>query len=154
MAHRILLIDDDEAVLEVFQMLLTARNYLVDCARDLHEAKTQFEQNEYAAVIADLSLAHGEPEGLEVLRYVSEYPLRPRIVVCSGYATTDVRDRVLSKGADVFLAKPFVFKRLLEELDRLLSDTGAQRVLQSSNSIGALAQQVIDAGTAQLAPLS
>jgi hypothetical protein len=35
-----------------------------------------------------------------------------------------------------------------------LSDTGAQRVLQSSNSIGALAQQVIDAGTAQLAPLS
>lgn len=125
MAHKILVIDDDRAVQDVFHTLLTSRNYVVDCALDMEEAKSQLGQSTYSVVVADLSLGHGEMEGLQVLEYLAREPSKPRIVVCSGYTTDDVKEKALVMGADMFLAKPFVFKTFLENLDNLLSNASA-----------------------------
>jgi CheY-like chemotaxis protein len=134
MAHRILLVDDDDAVLDVFQTLLTGRNYIVDCARNLPETEAQFRQHEYSLVISDLNLGHGKMDGLQVLWYVAQQPSKPKIVVCSGFLENDVRERVLDRGADVFLAKPFVFKQLFETLDQLLRDSAPCRSITAVDS--------------------
>jgi DNA-binding response OmpR family regulator len=147
MAHRILLIDDDEAVLDVFQLLLTSRNYIVDCARDMKEAEEHLGQdhNKYSVVIADLCLTHGEMEGLQVLEYISRQPFKPRIVVCSGNANSDVREKVRIMGADMFLTKPFIFKTFLEELGNLLNDALPPGAVQSVNNAGTSMRHAIDA---------
>jgi two-component system response regulator (stage 0 sporulation protein A) len=126
MAHKILVIDDDRAVLDVFHAFLTSRNYVVDCALDMEEAKSHLGQNTYSVVVADLSLGHGEMEGLQVLEYLAREPSKPRIVVCSGHTTTDIQEKVLVMGADMFLAKPFVFKMFLKNLEYLLSNASAE----------------------------
>lgn len=125
MVHKILVIDDDSAVLDVFHALLTSRNYVVDCALSMEEAKVQLAQSTYSVVVSDLGLGHGTTEGLQVLEYLAQEPSKPRIVVCSGYATTDVEEKVLSMGADMFFAKPFVFRTFLESLDYLLNNSSA-----------------------------
>lgn len=94
----------------------------MDCARDFEETQAQFCQHDYSLVIADLSLGDGEMEGLRIVRYIAQRASKPKILVCSGFWESDVRESVLGRGADAFLAKPFVFKQLFETLHRLLND--------------------------------
>lgn len=131
MPHRILLVDDYEAVLDVFHTLLTSRNYFVDCAHDLAEVEARFLENSYSLVITDLSLQHGESEGLLVLEYLARQTLKPRIVVWSGRSSIDMKEKVLSLGADRFLPKPLVFKALLENIEEMLSGASRHKPFQA-----------------------
>lgn len=135
MAHRLLLIDDDEAVLDVFKTLLTSRNFEVDCARDFAETQAQFAQHTYSLVIADLSLGDDDMEGLRVLQHIAQQPLKPRILICSGFWGNDIRESVLDRGADAFLAKPFVFKQLFEIIDQLLHDPAPRQPMPALRTI-------------------
>lgn len=120
MTDSILLVDDEEAVLEAFQALLDRNGYRVECASDLSAVEARCSQGRCAVAIVDLTLTGGEPEGLSVLRYLAGLSSRPRIIVWSGRSTEDVRDQVLSAGADVFLPKPVPFKLLMERIHELL----------------------------------
>ena len=126
MAHKILLIDDDRAILDVFNILLTSHNYIVDCAQDIDEAKAHLDKSNYSVVVADLGLEDGEMDGLRVFEYLAKQQSRPMTVVCSGNNASDVIEQALSMGADMFLAKPFVFKTFLKKLDDLLANFPAR----------------------------
>ena len=74
MNRRILIVDDEKAILLAFKKLLTSPNIMVDTAETIAEAENLLKKNIYDAVIADLRLtgANGE-EGLEIIKYVKEF---------------------------------------------------------------------------------
>ena len=122
MQRRILLIEDEQAILEVFSLFLTRHNYVVDCAHDLDEAAAFYNHNEYSCVISDLNFQNGQMEGLDFIEKLARNKQRPKVVVCSGYATRDIEMQVLTGGADMFVAKPFAFPMLVQRLDSLLTE--------------------------------
>jgi DNA-binding response OmpR family regulator len=145
MAHRILLVDDDEAILDVFTELLTGRGYLVDCARELKEVEVHLAQHIYSVSIADLGLTHGEDEGLQVIECLARQPSKPKVIVCSGNATSEVKEKVLSMGADMFLPKPFIFKTFLKGLEDLLQDASPATGVHLVNSKEITARHALSA---------
>jgi two-component system copper resistance phosphate regulon response regulator CusR len=135
MPDSILLVDDEEAVLDAFQTLLTRNGYLVRSAPDLTSVESACSCSTYSVAIVDLTLAGGEREGMEVLRYLTRQAARPRIIVWSGRSTDDVKERVLNAGADIFLAKPVAFNMLMERIHELLRPM-PHRVQQENAQLG------------------
>ena len=145
MAHRILLVDDDEAILDVFTEFLTGRGYLVDCARELKEVEVHLAKHNYSVSIADLGLTHGEDEGLQVIECLARQPSKPKIVVCSGNTRSEVKEKVLSMGADMFLPKPFVFRTFLKGLEELLKEAPPGACVHLANSKEIMARHELSA---------
>ena len=68
---RILLVDDDPAILLTFTAGLEAEGYPVDAIESTREALTRLANDQYAIVITDIYL--DERTGLDILRAAQDY---------------------------------------------------------------------------------
>ncbi len=104
---KILLIDDEEAILFALSRLLKGHGVSVDTAATAPRAYELLASNTYCAIIADVRLAGSEKEeGLEIIRSV-----RPRnsgifIIVMTAFGGADTYEKVMASGADYYLEKP------------------------------------------------
>src|SRR5271155_323960 len=101
---RILVVDDDPALLKALRIGLTARGDDVLVARSGSEALTQVALAAPDLVILDLGLP--DLDGLDVCRRVREFSDVP-IVVLSAYGDERRKVEALDSGADDFVTKPF-----------------------------------------------
>jgi two-component system response regulator MprA len=115
---RLLVVDDDPALSRTLRRALAVEGYAVDCARDGLEALDRLGDEEYDAVVLDVSMPR--LDGLAVCRRLRER--RDRTPVLMLTARDDVRDRVsgLDAGADDYLVKPFALDELNARLRALL----------------------------------
>jgi DNA-binding NtrC family response regulator len=106
-ANRILLVDDEDAILDATSCYFTARGFKVDCAREREEAEALLSTTYYSLVIADMRMtgAHGR-EGLELLSYVRERCLGTKVIVMTAYGSRELEREALRRGANAFLEKP------------------------------------------------
>ncbi len=115
---KILVVDDESAILFAMDEYFSASGYEVDCAEGLEEAKARLETSGYQAVIADLRLTgSGGTEGLEIVERVRSHHPSTRVVILTAYGTPEVEREARLRGADVFLHKPVP----LSELARVIS---------------------------------
>jgi DNA-binding response OmpR family regulator len=107
MKPRLLVVDDEEAILSAIREYFQPRGYEVDCARELEEAEALLAHIRYALVIADVRLTgvHGN-EGLELIRFIRERSPWTRIIVLTGYGSTEIEMEAIGRGVDAFLQKP------------------------------------------------
>jgi two-component system, OmpR family, KDP operon response regulator KdpE len=101
---RILVVDDDQALLKALRIGLTARGDDVLVARSGSEAITQVALAAPDLVILDLGLP--DLDGLDVCRRIREFSAVP-IVVLSAYGDERRKVEALDGGADDFVTKPF-----------------------------------------------
>jgi len=128
MAHRILLIDDDELLRAAIGDLLESNGYIVATASAGDAGLEMFRTARPDLVITDLSMP--ETNGIEIVRALSEEKPRPRIIVISGGgerldSLSSLR-RAQSLGADRILEKPFRAAALLKTIDAVLGGTELQ----------------------------
>jgi CheY-like chemotaxis protein len=117
---RILVVDDDEAVRESTADILQAAGYAVSQAADTEDALGQLAAGYVHLLIVDVGLSTHrgrEPSrtGLDLLDRVAELP--PVILVSGSGLPPEPNPRV-----GVFLPKPVAPRRLLDEVERLLSE--------------------------------
>jgi len=111
---RILLAEDEPKVAEHVRSGLVAEGYAVDIAGDGDEAIWLAEENNYDALLLDVSMPC--KDGFTVLRHLRRKQiLTPAIFLT---ARDDVEDKVrgLDAGADDYLTKPFSIAELLARL--------------------------------------
>jgi two-component system, NtrC family, nitrogen regulation response regulator NtrX len=118
MSRRILLVDDDPAVLRGVSGLLRDEGFSTETAGTAAEAFQALSRDPPAAVILDLGLP-GE-SGLSLLQRLPR-PLPAPIVVLSGGATPGEAARALKLGATDFVEKPPTAERLLTALQNALA---------------------------------
>ena len=120
MSRRILLVDDDPAVLRGVGGLLRDEGFTIDTAANAAEAheKIAGKAAPPAAVILDLGLP-GET-GLALLARLPR-PLPAAVVVLSGGATPGEAAQALKLGATDFVEKPPTAERLLTALQNALA---------------------------------
>ncbi|MDR1977642.1 MAG: response regulator transcription factor [Synergistaceae bacterium] len=119
---KILIVDDDCALLQQLQSALEGQRYLVETASDGDEAMKKLLENSFDLVILDIMMPG--LDGLSVLRESREEGLRTPMLVLSAKGDTDDRVRGLDLGADDYLAKPFSLNELFARIRALLRRAG------------------------------
>jgi CheY-like chemotaxis protein len=122
MSDRVLVLDDEPAIVAAMGTYLRRQGYVVDCAKDRREVERLLSKHVYACVVADLRI--GEigrvEEGLEVVSAVREQHGGTRIVVLTAYGTPDVETEARRRGVDAFLHKPKLLRDVASVVDRLV----------------------------------
>jgi two-component system OmpR family response regulator len=117
---RILVVDDDPAIVELITTRLDLAGYRSFYARDGHQAMTRLCELRPAAMILDINMPR--LDGFGVLKLMRQRDLIgrvPTMVLTARNQPDDVREAV-ALGARDFLAKPFKDDQLLSRVARLL----------------------------------
>jgi two-component system response regulator MprA len=125
MNERILIIEDDEAILRVLRRALAYEGYRVDTAVDGESGLTQARDHHPDLVILDWMLPG--MDGLEVCQRLRAGGSIPVLMLT---AKDTLQDRVqgLDAGADDYMVKPFELDELLARIRALLRRTQPERV--------------------------
>lgn len=146
MNERILIIEDDPAILKLLQRGLAYEGYLVDTATDGRSGLNVARDNSPDLVILDWMLP-----GMDGLDVCHRLRLGGKMPILMLTAKDSIQDRVqgLDAGADDYMVKPFNLDELTARVRALLRRTQTERVqvLQFSDlSLNTSTREVIRAG--------
>ncbi|HEX8640482.1 MAG TPA: response regulator transcription factor [Allosphingosinicella sp.] len=113
MSARILLVEDDPALLTILQASVAYGGFKADAVGSAGAAIEAFRSRKFDAVLVDLGLP--DLDGTELLRSLREISDVPILVVSGRDSERDKID-ALDKGADDFIAKPFLPGELLARI--------------------------------------
>ena len=114
---RVLIVEDEPALLRALRINLRARGYDVRVASAGREALAEARQRPPDAVVLDLGLP--DLDGTEVIRDLRGWSSAP-VIVLSGRAGSGDKIGALDAGADDYVTKPFDMEELLARLRALL----------------------------------
>ena len=146
MKRRILLVDDEVAVLLTLKAVLEISGFDVDTATSAREGKSRIRHREYEMIITDMRM-EDEHAGREVIAAAKEAPYRPAIALLTAFPEEE--DTVTGMGADKMLVKPMHTRILLQQLEALFAKhhgvAARQLPVAGSDSNGAVANGTIPA---------
>ncbi len=122
-AARILVVDDEPAILRAMQLALRSQQYDVVVAATGPQAVAKVSAEALDLVLLDLGLPGHD--GIEVIRQVRGMGLDVPIVVLSAWQDLDVKVRALDLGADGYVEKPFAMPELLARVRAVLRGRAA-----------------------------
>ncbi len=115
---RVLLVEDDAAILRDIRTVLEANGYLVETTSDGEEAWFKGDTEDYGAVVLDLGLPR--LDGLAVLKRWRQNGRTMPVIVLTARGTWPERVEGIDAGADDYLGKPFQMEELLARLRSVL----------------------------------
>ena len=129
-AHRILIVDDDAASLEVLGEVLNRSNYRTFLASTGYEAVKIIQEKSLDLAILDYDLP--DTTGLELLLHIKQSRPGIFVVIMSANTSTNVKFDVFEAGAFTFIPKPIDLRQFLEIVRRAIgfkeqSATGSPR---------------------------
>jgi DNA-binding response OmpR family regulator len=130
---RILVVDDDRAILKLITRVLRDESYAVDTASTGEEARTLALVNEYDGIILDLQL--GDRHGFEILQELRRNGRPTPVLLYSGRADTESIVRGLDAGADDYVVKPVSNEELRARVRTLIRrGAGSSRVGEQASA--------------------
>ncbi len=118
MAARILIVDDEKAIRESLQIILTEEGFEAEVVTDGLEALSKIEEGGYDLVITDLKMPR--LNGMELLEKSSKISPDTFFIIMTAYASVDTAINALRNGAYDYLIKPVEFDDLIIRVKRLL----------------------------------
>jgi DNA-binding response OmpR family regulator len=129
MKRRILLVDDEVAVLLTLKAVLEISGFEVDTAASGREGKLRLRKNEYAMVITDMRM-ESEAAGVEVIKAARAATYKPAVALLTAFPTND--EGWQYTGADKMLVKPMQTRLLLQQIEKLLVTHEAKKSAAAS----------------------
>jgi cyclic di-GMP phosphodiesterase len=133
---RILVVDDEDANIEILQRILTRAGFTrVQSTSDSRQVSALYIEHRPDLILLDLHMPHFD--GLEVmdqLNEIAEASYLP-ILILSGDLTPEARRDALSRGAKDFVNKPFQQDELLLRIKTLLETRFLYIQIQSQNQL-------------------
>jgi DNA-binding response OmpR family regulator len=123
MKRRILLVDDEVAVLLTMKAILEISGFEVDTAASGREGKSKLHTREYQMVITDMRMESDEA-GVEVIRAARSADYHPAVALLTAFPVAD--EDWQEMGADKMLVKPMHVRILLEQIEHLLASHEAK----------------------------
>ncbi len=118
MKRRILLVDDEVAVLLTLKAVLEISGFDVDTATSAREGKSRIRHREYEMIITDMRM-EDERAGEDVIAAAKEAPYAPAIALLTAFPVDD--DALSTMGADKMLVKPMHTRVLIQQLEALFA---------------------------------
>lgn len=128
---KIMLIEDNEAIIMGLEYLLAQEGYQVVTARGAREAEKLLTGEEADLILLDIALPDGD--GFELCKRIKEDSRVPVIFLTAKEDENDVV-RGLDMGADDYVTKPFRNRELVSRIKRVLTRSGkGSTVLRCQN---------------------
>jgi DNA-binding NtrC family response regulator len=118
--HKVLVVDDEEALRTVLSGELVNEGYSVGNAADGDEAIAIIKQQPFDIVLLDIKMP--KVDGFEVLKFIKkDYPAI-KVIMLTAFA--DLKNAIESKklGAEDFISKPYDLVDLLTTIERVLGE--------------------------------
>ncbi len=119
MKRRILLVDDDLAVLLTLKAVLELHGFEIQTANGSAEAFDRLDSGTYHMVISDLRMEKAD-SGLEVLRAARRQPYNPATALLTAYPPDGEFEEETAGTSSSLLIKPLGIKDLLRQVEALL----------------------------------
>lgn len=117
MKRRILLVDDEPAILLTLKALLDIHGFDTETASSARDAKAKLRNSTFHMVITDMRMENNEA-GLEVARAAKQAEYQPAVALLTAFPLSD--DTWREDGADEMLVKPMNSQALIRQLEALL----------------------------------
>ena len=128
MKRRILLVDDEVAVLLTLKAVLEISGFDVDTAASGREGKSKLRSHQYHMVITDMRM-ESDDAGAEVIAAAQSASYRPAIALLTAFPIAEEDWQTL--GADKMLVKPMHTQILLQQIEKLLASHEAKLTIWS-----------------------
>jgi signal transduction histidine kinase/DNA-binding response OmpR family regulator len=145
--QRVLVVDDEAAILRVIAESLSLRKILADVAKTAEEALDLMSKNDYAVVVTDKNLPG--MDGIALMKEVKTRSPNTEIIIITGYASVDSALDAIGAGAFDYIPKPFPSLAYVAEKVR-----GALARYDFEVRIGAMIGYLFDTCKRQLDDLS
>jgi DNA-binding response OmpR family regulator len=133
---KILIVEDEPSVLNLFRYLLTDGGYSVATAQSGPEATENLSES-FDLVLTELKME--DMDGMEVLRLVKERSPETAVIVVTDYATLDSAIEAMRQGADDYINKTEIITKVLPSVEKALEKRKLQQKL-----IETVKQQAVD----------
>jgi DNA-binding response OmpR family regulator len=115
--RRVLLVDDEVAVLLTMKAVLEISGFEVDTAASAREGKLSLKKKTYDMVITDMRMESDE-SGREVIIAARTAPYHPAVALLTAFPVAD--EDWQGMGADKMLVKPMQTRLLIQQIEKLL----------------------------------
>lgn len=126
---KLLIVEDEKELSHSIVSYLSSEKYICELAYDFNEALEKIYLYDYACIILDLSLPHGN--GLDILKEVKRNNKSDCVLIISARNSIDDKVFGLNIGADDYLTKPFH----LSELGARVASIIRRKSFDGKNSI-------------------
>jgi DNA-binding response OmpR family regulator len=127
--RRVLLVDDEVAVLLTMKAVLEISGFDVETATSAQEGKSKIRTREYQMVITDMRM-ESDAAGREVIQAARTARYHPAVALLTAYPVE--QDDWQEMGADRMLVKPMQTPVLIRQLEKLLESHAAKLAKISS----------------------
>ena len=108
-APRVLVVDDEPDLRNLYELSLVREGYQILSAGSLAEARALLAEQSFDVLITDMNLPDGQ--GLELLRDIARGQRRERSIVITAYGSAENAVESLKRGAFDYLTKPVDLKQ-------------------------------------------
>ena len=130
--RRILLVDDEIAILLTLKAVLEISGFQVDTAASAKEAKLQLKKTAYAMVITDMRMESDEA-GRQVIQAARKADYHPAVALLTAFPVAE--EDWQEMGADNMLIKPMQIQVLLKQIEALLESHSVKLFARSDGTI-------------------
>jgi len=128
MKRRILLVDDELAILLTLRAILEMNGFEVETAASAHEATGKLAEGDFHMVITDMRMEH-ETAGYDVIRCAKQQKYNPAVAILTAYPSLGGDWK--SRGAESMLVKPMNANDLLRQIEALLVQHEDQKQMKA-----------------------
>ncbi len=128
MKRRILLVDDEVAVLLTLKAVLEINGFDVDTAASGREGKIKLRSHQYHMVITDMRM-ESDAAGIEVIAAARRASYRPAVALLTAFPVAE--EDWLALGAHKMLVKPMHTRVLLQQIEKMLAVHEAEMGIRS-----------------------
>jgi DNA-binding response OmpR family regulator len=118
MRRRILLVDDEVAVLLTLKAVLEISGFDVDTAASAREGVSKLHTREYHMLITDMRMEH-DVAGVEVIKAARAATYHPAVALLTAFPVAE--EDWQEMGADQLLVKPMHTRILLQQIEDLIA---------------------------------
>ncbi|MEW5803486.1 MAG: response regulator [bacterium] len=115
---KILIVDDEEELCNVFKEALEAEGYSISTAQNGRQALDKIKKGDFDLIITDKNMP--EMGGVRLLRAVREEDPEVKIVLITAFGGQKSYVNAMELGADEFLNKPFRIEELKQFVANIL----------------------------------
>jgi DNA-binding NtrC family response regulator len=144
--RRVLVVDDEEAAANGLAEILREDGYLVDVVYTAEDALERFRSETYHLLLTDLLLPG--KSGVELTKTIHDHCPATAIVLITGHATVKTAVAALKRGANDYIRKPVVPKKLKEQV-RALVEAQPDYLPNKLRATGPSGEEVFEGMTAR-----
>ncbi len=128
--ERILVVDDEPHILELFAEVFGAAGYNVVTASNGTEALEKFEPGRFDCIVSDLAMPG--MDGLELLKQIKSRDRKVIFLMITGYPSIESAVEAMKFGAYDYLTKPFNIEDLRIKVERALYTRSLESSLRTA----------------------